>query len=79
VLDAEGLEASITSQREAERVGARVSVHLEDSTIVRTVWIRNFGWDVGFMPEAVAQHAAEYLAFKEAVDLMSQQRRADGQ
>lgn len=67
VLDADGLSKSIADQDAAERVGTRVHIDLPNGvTVLRTVWMRNFGWDAGFMPETITRQAAEYLAFRQA-------------
>lgn len=70
MLDANGLKKSIGDQQAAERVGTRVNVDLPNGvTILRTVWMRNFGWDAGFMPETITRQAAEYLAFRQASEI----------
>lgn len=67
MFDVDGLEQSIRNQRAAERIGARTHVKLPNGvTVLRTVWMRNFEWDAGFMPETITQHAADYLAFRQA-------------
>lgn len=70
MLDADGLTKSIAHQQAAERVGTRVHIGLPNGvTVLRTVWMRNFGWDAGFMPESITRQAAEYLAFRHAAEI----------
>jgi hypothetical protein len=70
MLDSDGLKKSIRDQQTAERVGTRVHIDLPNGlTILRTVWMRNFGWDAGFMPESITRRAAEYLAFRHAYEI----------
>lgn len=74
MLDADGLKKSIAAQQAAERVGTRVNVDLPNGiTVLRTVWMRNFGWDAGFMPETITRQAAEYLAFRQASEISARQ------
>ncbi|HEX2049178.1 MAG TPA: hypothetical protein VHJ34_00935 [Actinomycetota bacterium] len=68
--DADGLKKSIADQQAAERVGTRVHIDLPNGvTLQRTVWMRNLGWNAGFMPESVTRRAAEYLAFRHAYQI----------
>jgi hypothetical protein len=65
----QGLHANLKAAHEAQRVGARVVVDLGDTAVVRVVWMRNVGLELGIWPSTLVQRIARYLAFSAAAKL----------
>jgi hypothetical protein len=66
----EELHARIAALDNATRHGCRVIVKTRLATVVRVAWVRNVGGDIGLYPPSIAENVAQYLAFKQARELL---------
>src|SRR5215211_94093 len=65
-MSPEAIKARREAMTSAERVGCRVVIDLSGAAVIRTIWVRNIGPDLGLMTELVTEKIARDLALKQA-------------